>query len=49
MTERHTITINHNAFVKLKSEGQFGETYSDLICRLVERGDSFDGVRKATK
>jgi predicted CopG family antitoxin len=34
--KRHTITINHDAFLKLKSNGVFGESYSDLICRLVD-------------
>jgi predicted CopG family antitoxin len=34
--QRHTITINHDAFVKLRSNGVFGESYSDLICRLAD-------------
>jgi hypothetical protein len=34
--QRHTITINHDAFVKLRNNGVFGESYSDLICRLTD-------------
>jgi hypothetical protein len=36
MTERHTITIDHNAYQRLKRKGIFGETYSRLILRLVK-------------
>lgn len=32
---RHTITINHQAFQKLRQRGIFGESYSDVIVRLV--------------
>lgn len=33
---RHTITINEHTFLKLRGVGTFGESYSDLILRLVE-------------
>jgi predicted CopG family antitoxin len=36
MSKRHTLTINHEAFVKLKSRGMFEESYSDLISRLTD-------------
>jgi hypothetical protein len=32
---RHTITINEHTFQKLRGVGTFGESYSDLILRLV--------------
>ena len=32
---RHTITINDITFKKLRREGFFGESYSDLISRLL--------------
>lgn len=35
MNERHTITINRDAYLKLKSKGNFGESFSDLVIRLV--------------
>jgi predicted CopG family antitoxin len=33
---RHTITINEHTFQKLRGVGTFGESYSDLILRLVD-------------
>jgi predicted CopG family antitoxin len=42
---RHTITINDEAFEKLKRKGTFGETYSDLIVRIIFSLES-NGVRK---
>lgn len=33
---RHTITVSEYTFRKLKGIGTFGESYSDLILRLVE-------------
>jgi predicted CopG family antitoxin len=35
MNTRRTITINEHTFQKLRSVGMFGESYSDLILRLV--------------
>ncbi|MGC1134089.1 MAG: hypothetical protein WA941_14790 [Nitrososphaeraceae archaeon] len=32
---RHTITINEHTFQKLRGVGTFGESYSDLILRLI--------------
>jgi predicted CopG family antitoxin len=40
MRARHTITINHQAYQKLKSKGMFGESYSELISRLAELAES---------
>ena len=31
----HTFTINNTTFRKLKSKGVFGESYSDLLSRLL--------------
>jgi predicted CopG family antitoxin len=38
--ERHTITINQMAFEKLKMKGLFGESYSEVILRLVRATES---------
>lgn len=35
LNTRHTITINEHTFQKLRSVGTFGESYSDLILKLV--------------
>jgi predicted CopG family antitoxin len=32
---RHTITINDQAFLKLRASGQFGESYSEVILRVL--------------
>ena len=39
MNERHTITLSGDAYLKLKSRGEFGESYSDLISRLIDELD----------
>jgi predicted CopG family antitoxin len=36
MNDRHTITISENAFLKLRNIGRFGESYSDVILRLID-------------
>ena len=40
MMDRHTITINQSAFEKLKGKGLFGESYSDLILRIIRVAES---------
>ena len=39
---RHTITVNHLAFLKLKNMGRFGESYSELILRLLAYFENVD-------
>lgn len=36
MNTRHTITINTDDLLKLRKMGRFGESYSELISRLVD-------------
>lgn len=36
MNRRHTITINTGDLLKLRRLGRFGESYSELISRLVD-------------
>jgi len=36
MNDRHTITINNEAYQKLKGKGIFGESYSQLILRIAD-------------
>jgi hypothetical protein len=33
---RHSITINHSTFLRLKARGFFGESFSDLISRIID-------------
>lgn len=39
MHTRHTITLNQEAFQKVKIAGKFGETYSDVILRIFSELD----------
>jgi hypothetical protein len=34
---RHTITLGHEAFVRLKGQGAFGESYTELVSRLLDQ------------
>jgi predicted CopG family antitoxin len=40
MNERITITIDRNVYQKLKRKGFFGETYSQLVSRLLELAEA---------
>lgn len=39
---RHTITIDDKTYQLLRSKGNFGETYSEVISRLIEGGADHD-------
>jgi predicted CopG family antitoxin len=43
---RHTITIDDKTFQILRSKGNFGETYSDVISRIIEDSDADHGQVK---
>ncbi len=34
---RHTITLGHQTFVRLKKKGMFGESCTDLVSRLLDQ------------
>ena len=38
---RHTIIIDDRTYQKLKSNGNFGETYSKLISRIIKDIDGY--------
>jgi hypothetical protein len=40
MNSRHTINLNGLAYNRLKKFGTFGETYSELIVRLLELAEA---------
>ena len=33
---RHSLTLNHTTFLRLKEKGFFGESFSDLISRILD-------------
>jgi predicted CopG family antitoxin len=35
MSKRHTISINYDVYTRLKSQGEFGESFTDVISRLL--------------
>jgi hypothetical protein len=37
---RHSLTINHTTFLRLKERGLFGESFSDLISRIIDELES---------
>jgi hypothetical protein len=45
--DRHTITINHSALLRLRNKGRFGESYSALISRILDEAETSlkDGER----
>jgi predicted CopG family antitoxin len=40
MSSRHTITLNEEAYLKMKSKGVFGESYSELVTRLADLAET---------
>jgi predicted CopG family antitoxin len=46
MNERKTITISKEAFEKLKSWGTFGESYTELVIRLMGELESKAGIQQ---
>jgi hypothetical protein len=34
---RHTITLGHETLVRLKEKGTFGESYTELVSRLLDQ------------
>ena len=47
MHSRHTITVNHETYEKLKRKGIFNESFSELISRLVDIAEA-TGHSKST-
>jgi len=43
MNTRHTITVRHDVFQRLKLKGTFGESYSKLVSRLMDQIDKTEG------
>ena len=37
--ERHTVSLNDLSYVKLKGKGHFGESFSDVVLRLLDENE----------
>jgi hypothetical protein len=44
LNSRHTITIDVRTNQKLKNKGNFGETYSKLIARILKDSEAYHGL-----
>lgn len=49
MHARHTITLNQEAFQKLKTAGKFQESYSDVILRTFSELDTLVPSKEDSK
>jgi hypothetical protein len=38
--DRHTITINHSTLLRLRNKGRFGESYSEVIWRILDEAET---------
>ena len=43
MFKRHTVSLTSNVYTRLKNHGQFGESFNDLINRLVSEIEQLKG------
>ena len=43
MSNRTTISIKSDVYSKLKEQGRFGESFSDLLSRLLDQSESRGG------
>ena len=46
--ERHSLTINHSTFLRLKERGFFGESFSELISRIIDELDNNNPKQEGT-
>lgn len=44
--ERHSLTINHSTFLRLKEKGFFGESFSDLISRIIDELENWNSKKE---
>jgi len=40
--EKSTVLLTKEVYQRLREKGKFGETFSELICRLLDEIDSFN-------
>jgi predicted CopG family antitoxin len=38
--KRHTVSIRHDLYTQLQNHGKFGESFSDLLSRILDRYDT---------
>jgi hypothetical protein len=45
---RHSLTINHTTFLRLKKKGFFGESFSELISRIIDELENSNAKQGGT-
>jgi predicted CopG family antitoxin len=45
---RHSLTINDTTFQRLKEKGSFGESFSDLIARILDELETRNSEQEVT-
>lgn len=40
MYKRVNVGLRYEAYTKLKDKGRFGETFSDLVCRIIDESEN---------
>ena len=46
--ERHSLTINHSTFLRLTERGFFGESFSELISRIIDELENSNSKQEGT-
>lgn len=46
---RHTITLGHQTFVRLKKKGTFGESYTELVSRLLDQLENVKDIQGGSR
>lgn len=46
MNKRRTISINHDIYIKLRELGTFGESFNDVLERIIDYSDEKFKVKK---
>lgn len=48
MLKRHTVSIRHDVYAQLQNHGKFGESFSDLLSRILDFYQRDHGRKRLT-
>lgn len=49
MSNKHTIALSAESYNRLRNCGRFGETYDDIVNRLIQQNEKVDQDREHVK
>jgi predicted CopG family antitoxin len=49
MSTRHTVSITSNVYTRLRNHGRFGESFNDLVNRLVDEIEEKDAAQRGDR